>query len=116
MSTLVLGSIYTQQQFSGDRQQKAKIWGKSVLVHVSDDCVVWIIKYTIWEKRRCVTDTWEIFSRLNICSLSLWSVFWMEIIFLYLAHVICKWDELSGIPQEWAVWQKYHITVFFFFF
>ncbi len=38
---------------------------KSLLIHVSDDPHVCIIKDTIWKKRWSVTDAWVIVSRLN---------------------------------------------------
>ncbi len=38
---------------------------KSLLIHVSDDPCVCIIKDAIWKKRWSVTDAWEIVSMLN---------------------------------------------------
>ncbi len=51
IQNMILGQIFTCQQFSGDYKQKHEIWGKSVLVYVRDDHIQWIIKDVIWEER-----------------------------------------------------------------
>ncbi len=74
----ILARFFTRRQFLIIRRQMPDIGGKSVLVHVSDNRAVWIIKDAIWGHRRCVADTCEIFGILNI-----WS-WWFTIL-------LCEW-------------------------
>ncbi len=79
--------------------QMPEIWGKSVLVHASDNHVVWIFKDAIWENRRWVADTWEIFGMLNI-----WSCWRFTIL-------LCEWvltENYIGddLQLTWPTWES----------
>ncbi len=64
----ILARFFTHRQVLINRRQMPEIGGKLVLIQASDNHAVWIIKDTIWENRRCVTDAREIFVLLNIWS------------------------------------------------
>ncbi len=95
----ILARFFTRRQVLMNRRQMPDIWGKSVLVHASDNHVVWIIKDAIWENRWWVADTWEIFGMLNI-----WSCWRFTIL-------LCEWvltENYIGddLQPTWPTWES----------
>ncbi len=52
---MILARFFTRRQVLINHRQMPNIGGKSVLVHVSDNRAVWIIKDAIWGHRRCIS-------------------------------------------------------------
>ncbi len=52
---MILARFFTRRQVLINHRQMPNIGGKSVLVHVSDNRALWIIKDAIWGHRRCIS-------------------------------------------------------------